>query len=118
MAALFVAVQQAPNMCQGCFDNVSWKLLMAADGIILMLVGFVSFLLFTGNMLRRFVLVAMIPVVAGTFMEMAIGSDPAYPYLFLALIIPFVALTGLGAAIAAILQKLKSRKPVPEDNIR
>jgi hypothetical protein len=56
----------------------------------------------------RLLLLAMIAVVPHVVFEATHGSDPAYPYIGLVLIVPDLAWTMLGAAVAAALMRRRA----------
>lgn len=110
MACVFLLIQQASNICPECFLAISWKIIMVAEGLIVVALGILGFIWFCGNTKIRILLTVLVPVVANVTQEIIIGSDRAYPLFFIALLGPYVILSLLGAFIGAIIERKVQEK--------
>lgn len=104
-AALLFGIQLIADRNASVFTNVPWALSLAVLGVILALLGGLAFRLMVGSVATKFILIALMVIVANGVAEITIGSDQAYPQLTLWLIIPYVIVTWLGAAIAIALAR-------------
>ena len=107
-AVLLFGLQLLADYNASAFTNVPWALSLAVLGVILAILGAVAYRLLLGGATGRFIMIALMVIIANGVAEIVIGSDQAYPWLTLWLIIPYVIACWFGAVIAIALAKLSS----------
>lgn len=103
--ALMLALQFVADRYTNVFTGISWQVTMAAEAVIFVAFGAVAFRLYAGGTWLRLGFSMAIPALANSIQEVVTGSDPAYPYLLLALIIPYAIAFGIGAGLMALIQR-------------
>jgi len=107
-AVLLFGLQLLGDYNASAFTNVPWALSLAVLGVILAILGAVAYRLLLGGATGRFIMIPLMVIIANGVAEIVIGSDQAYPWLTLWLIIPYVIACWFGAVIAIALAKLSS----------
>lgn len=102
-ATVLVLLQALVNHNPGLFVNVGWLTIAAAQGVLFVAFGAMAFRLYRGKGWARFGLTVAIPVLANATLEVISKPDPAYPFVLLALIVPYSLAFGLGAGLSALI---------------
>jgi hypothetical protein len=105
LVGLLVLLEVVEEHFSKSFTNIPWGMLIAVDGIVFVILGAITYLLFKGSTNVRIALVAGVPIVANLLLELFIGSDPAYPYVLLLLAVPYALAFGVGATAMALYQR-------------
>lgn len=105
LVGLLILLQVIEEHFSKSFTSISWKMLIAVDGIVFVILGAIAYLVFKGSAKVRIALVAGVPIVANLLLELFMGSDSAYPYVLLLLAVPYALAFGMGAAAMALYQR-------------
>jgi len=106
-AVSLFTVEWLANRNASAFINVPWALSLACLGVVLAILGAAAYHFMVGNVFMKFVLIGLIVVIANGATEIAIGSDQAYPWLTLWLIIPYAIACWIGATLALIIARVR-----------
>jgi hypothetical protein len=93
----YISVSRLSDRYGAIFRDVPWHWSMATLAVQMLLFGAGSFFAFRGNFWIRAGLTTSVPALSHALLELIWGSDPAYPYLTIALAIPYAVLFFLGA---------------------
>jgi hypothetical protein len=103
--ALLLLMQFVADHYAKVFLNINWLVIMTAEAVLFVVFGAVAFRLYVGGRWMRIAFTVAIPVLANSIQEVVTGSDPAYPYLLVALIIPYGIAFGVGAGLMALIHR-------------
>ena len=104
-AALMLVMQLVVEHYPKAFMNLNWLVIAGAQAVLFVVFGAIAFRLYVGNGWIRAAFTVAIPAVANSAQELTTGSDPAYPFLLLALIVPYAIAFGVGAGLMALMSR-------------
>jgi len=101
-AALMLVMQLVVEHYPKAFMNINWFVIAGAQAVLYVVFGAIAFRLYVGNGWTRTAFTVAIPAVTNLAQELIIGSDPAYPFLLVALIVPYAIAFAVGAGLMAL----------------
>lgn len=108
-AALMLIMQLVVEHYPKAFMNIDWLVIASAQAVLFVVFGAIAFRFYVGNAWARLAFTVAIPAVANSVQELITGSDPAYPFLLLALIVPYAVAFGVGAGLMALIGRGSAR---------
>src|SRR5436190_95244 len=97
IVACYIVLSLLADRHAAALRDVPWNWSLFSLAIQLFLFGAASFFAFTGGFWTRTALTTSVPWISHVLLELVRGSDPAYPYLLIALAVPYSVLFFLGA---------------------
>jgi hypothetical protein len=108
-AAVLVLLQSVANHYPKVFVNINWLTIAATQGVLFVALGAVAFRFYVGSGWTRLGFTIAIPVIANSVLEVITEPDSAYPFLLLALIVPYAIAFGIGGGLMALINRASAR---------